>query len=79
MAHDDHDIVRIYSGPLVTVELYQQALRDAQIEGKVVGLDLTAGIGSAIADSVELWVRGEDADRARAAIERYEETRGRED
>ena len=69
----EHDIVKVYAGPVVTVELYQQALRDAGIESKVVGLDLTASFGSAIPNSVELWVRSEEAEKAKATIERFEE------
>jgi hypothetical protein len=72
MHNDEHDIVAVYSGPLVTVELYQQALREAGIESKVTGLDLTAGFGSALQNSVELLVKSEDAERAKAAIEQYE-------
>lgn len=72
MSHDEHDIVTIYSGPVVTVELYQQALKDAGIESKVTGLDLSAGFGSALPNSVELLVKSEDAERAKVAIERFE-------
>ena len=72
MTHNDQDIVTIYSGPLVTVELYQQALREAGIESQVVGLSLTSSIGSALPDSVELLVRSEDAEKAKAAIEQFE-------
>lgn len=72
----EHDVVRVYAGPVVTVELYQQALKDASIDSKVVGLDLTAGLGSAIPDSVELWVKGEDVDVATAAIKKFEADKG---
>jgi hypothetical protein len=76
MSHDEHDVVRVYSGPVVTVELYQQALHDAGIKSNVVGLNLSAGFGSALPDSVELWVKSEDVEKATAAIERYEAERG---
>jgi hypothetical protein len=72
MTHNDQDIVTIYSGPLVTVELYQQALTDAGIESRVVGLSLASSIGSALPDSTELLVKGEDAEKAKTAIERFE-------
>jgi hypothetical protein len=75
MTDSDHDIVTVHSGPLVTVELYQQALAEAGIESKVVGLSLTASFGTALADSVELWVKSEDAARAAEVIERYEAER----
>lgn len=69
----EHDVVRVYAGPVVTVELYQQALKEAGIDSKVVGLDLTGGLGTALTNSVELWVKSEDAERAAAAIKRYED------
>ena len=72
MSHDEHDVVKVYAGPVVTVELYQQALTEAGIASNVVGLSLSAGFGSAIPDSVELWVKSEDAEKAKAAIELYE-------
>ena len=72
----EHDVVRVYAGPVVTVELYQQALKEAGVEGKVVGLDLSAGIGSALPSAVELWVKSEDAERAAAAIKRFEDDKG---
>lgn len=72
----EHDVVRVYSGPVVTVELYQQALKDVGIESNVVGLDLAAGLGSALPASVELWVKSEDVDEATAAIQRFEADKG---
>jgi hypothetical protein len=75
MANAEHDVVKVYSGPMVTVELYQQALAEAGIESKVVGLSLTASLGTALTDSVELWVKSEDAVRAAEVIERYEAER----
>ncbi len=79
MTHDnpsEHDVVRVYAGPVVNVELYQQALKDAGIESKVVGLELSASFGSALSDSVELWVKSEDAEAAAAAIKRFEDDKG---
>jgi hypothetical protein len=64
----ERDVVRVYSGPVVQVELYQQVLSDAGIASNVVGLDLAAGVGTALQNSVELWVKSEDAERAAAAI-----------
>jgi hypothetical protein len=64
----ERDVVRVYSGPVVQVELYQQVLSDAGIASNVVGLDLAGGVGSALQNSVELWVKSEDAERAAAAI-----------
>jgi hypothetical protein len=80
MKHDERehndDVVRVYAGPLVNVELYQQALTEAGIESKVVGLSLTANFGTALPGSVELWVKSEDFEKAKAAIERYEQEAG---
>ena len=73
MSHDEHDVVKVYSGDVVTAELYQQALKEAGIDSKVVGLSLTASFGTAIPDSVELWVKSEDAEKANAAIKLYED------
>ncbi len=75
MTHTDHDIVKVYAGSMVTAELYQQALTEAGIESKVLGLSLTASIGQVFTDSVELWVKSEDAPRAAEVIERYESER----
>jgi membrane protease subunit (stomatin/prohibitin family) len=66
------DVVRVYAGPTVAAGLCQQALKETGIESKVVGLALGASFGSAMPDSVEVWVRAEDADAARAAVERFE-------
>jgi hypothetical protein len=79
MAHDEHDVVKVYSGSVVTAELYQQALQDAGIESRVVGLSLSASFGSAIPDSVELLVKGEDEEKAIAAIKLYEEENSRKE
>ena len=75
MSASERDVVRVYSGPMVQVELYQQVLTEAGIANEVVGLDLAAGVGTALQNSVELWVRGEDAERAVAAIRLADEKR----
>lgn len=72
MTHDEHDVVKVYTGDVVTAELYQQALKEAGIDSNVVGLSLTASFGSALNNSVELWVKSEDAEKAEAAIKLYE-------
>jgi len=71
--NDDRDeVVRIAAGPLVNVELWQATLNDAGIESRVVGTELTAGLGTAMPDSIELWVHKGDAEKALAAL-RYAE------
>jgi hypothetical protein len=72
MAADTHDVVRVASGELVTIEMYQQALTDAGIESKVVGDSLEASFGTAIPNSIELWVKEEDVEKARAALKEWQ-------
>src|SRR5262245_13343186 len=78
MSRDPNDVVRLYAGPMVIVEEYQQVLAEAGIEAKVVGEALLASFGSAIPDSVELWVHSADLEKAKAAIERFEQQRPQE-
>lgn len=72
MTRDRDDVVRAYAGPLVLVEVYQAALKEAGIESRVVGTELTAGLGTILPASVELWVHRADLPKAEAAIERAE-------
>ena len=76
MTRDPNDVVRVAAGELVRIEMYQQALTDAGIESKVVGLNLEASFGTALSGSIELWVHRSDAAAAEAAIRRLEEHRG---
>lgn len=76
MTPSPDDVVKVADGPLVQVELWQQALAEAGIHAKVVGEQLTAGLGSALPASVELWVHRSDATRAAAAIRYAEEHKG---
>lgn len=76
MALDPNEVVKVYSGPYVAAEAYQLALEQAGIESNVVGDALLAGFGSAIPNSIEIWVHQKDVEKARAAIERYEAERG---
>ncbi len=69
--HDDN-VVKLFSGTMVEVELRQQALREAGIDSRVVGLDLTASVGTALGGSVELWVHTSDTDRALAVLQRFD-------
>ena len=65
--HPD-EIVKVASGSLIEVELWQTTLTEAGIESRVVGTELTAGLGSALPGSIELWVHQGDVERATAAI-----------
>ena len=76
MTPDPNEVVTVYSGSLVVVEAYKQALADAGIESKMTGEALLASFGSAIPGAIELYVHQRDFDKARAAIERYEAERG---
>jgi hypothetical protein len=77
MALDPNEVVKVYSGSYVAAEAYQNALEEAGIESKVVGDSLLAGLGSAIPNSIEIWVHQKDAEKALAAITRYEDERTR--
>jgi putative signal transducing protein len=76
MTPDPNEVVTVYSGSLVVVEAYKQALADAGIESKMTGDSLLASFGSAVPGAVELFVHQRDFERARAAIERYDQERG---
>lgn len=78
MTHDPQEVVTVYSGPLVVVEAYKQALADAGIESKMTGDSLLASFGSAIPSAIELYVHQSDLEKAVAAIQRYEAERTNE-
>ena len=77
MTNDPNDIVRVAAGDLVRIELYQQALKAARVESRVVGEDLGASLGTMLPQSVELWVHRSDAGKAAAAIARADAEHGR--
>lgn len=68
MTEYSNDIVCLTSGSLVSVQGSHGLLRAAGIESRVVGDDLTAGLGAVIPGSVELWIRSADIEGAMAAI-----------
>jgi hypothetical protein len=74
---DSDEVVKVYAGSFVSAEAYQLALADAGIESKTVGDALLASFGSAIPNSIEIWVHQKDAEKARAIIEREEQQRGK--
>ena len=78
MTDDPNDVVKVAAGSLVALEMYQRELKEAGITSKVVGLNLEASFGTAIPDSIELWVHRSDAERAAAVIERTERERGQQ-
>ena len=68
MPADPNDLVCVRAGLLSQVQLWHDLLRAEGIECRVVGDNLTAGLGTALPGSVELWVHRADADAADAAI-----------
>jgi hypothetical protein len=75
MTPDPQEVVTVYSGPLVVVEAYKQALADAGIDSKMTGDSLLASFGSAIPSAIELFVHQSDLEKAVATIQRYEAER----
>ncbi|HJZ60234.1 MAG TPA: DUF2007 domain-containing protein [Gemmataceae bacterium] len=73
MSDNADDVVKVADGDMVAMELYRQALADAGIQAQVVGEALGAGMGTAIPGSVELWVRGADAEKAQEVISNWDE------
>jgi len=70
------EIVKLATGTLVEIEIWQGVLKESGIESKVVGTDLTAGVGSAFLTAVELWVTQPNAEAAAAAIREAEARKG---
>ena len=68
MTADSSDPIRVKSGSLTQVRRWHDLLRAAGIESRVVGDNLAAGLGTALPDSVELWVQRADAGAAEAVI-----------
>jgi hypothetical protein len=79
VTRDQNDVVRAYAGPLVLVEMYQAALKEAGIDSRVVGTELAGSFGSALPESVELWVHRLDLPNAEAVIERESRAKVEED
>lgn len=77
MSEQQDDVVTVAAGDAVTMELCQQALAEAGIKARVVGEALDSSFGTAIPLSVQLWVLRADEERARAAVARWEQERGR--
>lgn len=76
MTDSSNEVVRVAAGEMVVMELYKQGLTDAGIDARVVGESLEASFGTALPQSVELWVHQSDEARAREVIDRMELERG---
>lgn len=68
MTERPDDLVRVATGELTWVQVLGNALADAGLQGRVVGGDLTAGLGSALPDQAELWVHRNDVAAAERVI-----------
>ena len=68
----DQDIVRVAAGTLVEMQALHDALEEAGVTGRVVGDELSAGLGTTLPGSVELWVTGAEAERAAEILRRHE-------
>ena len=77
MSNDPHDVVKVAVGEMIEIELFKQALADAGIEARAMGETLDASLGTALINSVELWVHRSDAVRAREIIREMEEDRAK--
>ena len=63
-----NDIVCVASGSLLQVETWRELLLAGGIESRIVGDNLTAGLGTALPGSIELWVHRANAQSAEAAV-----------
>ena len=68
MTANANDIVCVASGSLTHVEAWHEMLQADGTESRIVGDNLTAGLGTALPGSIELWVHRADAKAAEAAI-----------
>jgi hypothetical protein len=68
MTQHSDDLVKVAAGALIEVRAWADVLQGAGIMYRLVGDDLTAGLGTALSDSVELWVFRADAGAAEAEM-----------
>ena len=64
------DVVKLATGTLTEVRSWGVVLRAAGIGSRVIGDDRTAGLGTAVPGTTELWVHREDAAASEATIAR---------
>lgn len=70
MTAGPNDVVRVYAGPALMVQVHRATLAEAGIVCRVVGTELSGGFSSALPESVELWVHRKDVPAAEAVIAR---------
>jgi hypothetical protein len=75
---NENDIVCVARGSLSQVQVWHDLLRTAGIESRVVGDNLTAGLGTALPGSVELWIHSADAEAVETALVRADDHSRRE-
>jgi hypothetical protein len=68
---DDEEIVRVATGHLVQVELWQQVLAEAGVPSRVVGDELNTSLNGMV-PGAELWVPRRESDRATALLNEAE-------
>ena len=73
MNHNPDDVIPVATGTLIAMTSLAEALKNEGIVGRVVGEDLTGGLGSTLPGTVELWVSAADADRASQILAGTEE------
>ena len=67
----ENEIVRIAAGTATDVEIMKNVLDAEGIPCQVVGGTLDAGLGTAIPNSVELWVTKQVEAKAVQALQQY--------
>jgi hypothetical protein len=73
MTANENDIVCVARGSLSQVQIWHDLLRAVGIESRVVGDNLTAGLGTALPGSIELWIHSADAAAVEAALARADD------
>ncbi len=76
MTTDPGEVVKVASGEMVQIEMYQSALEELGIESRVTGGSLNAGFGTVLPTTMELYVHASDLARAEQAINELEAERG---
>ena len=71
----DDDVVRLATAsPPFEAHVWQQALEEENIQCKVVGDYLDAGLGDVPGIRPEIWVHRDDFDRAKAILDAHQQT-----
>ncbi len=69
--HDENIICLAHAATPAQAHIWQNALEEEGIHAQVVGDFLEGGIGDIPGLRAELWVRAEDAERAREILEEH--------